>query len=206
MDGGGSANRGAVRGEDDGVLEGGGAISFSEAQIQELLTRLYDANLTSKTLDETPRWEKVRDRQSVKLEYRAALRMDGNLGGGVSVRLQTPENGWEDDLYGQIEIRRPGMRSALRLNPVEWRPLREHRNPPDAPEPYRLKILRDRWHPFELNQPLGIDVFTQSKPGIAAPLPRAVSSFSDYIDLCAELWRLPELREIPAPPWSKQLF
>lgn len=179
---------------------------MTPAEADALLARLGTVNGAAKSFDAFPNWEIVTDRSSSALHYVTALRIDGALGGGVSLRLVTPISAWEQDVYGQISVAVPGARSQLRLTPIEWRPRREHRNPDRAPEPHRLISVKDRWHPFDLNRPLGIRVFQQADPGVAVPLPRAISSFSDYIALCAELWNCPDATRIPAPPWSRTLF
>lgn len=94
---------------------------------------------------------------------------------------------------------------TLRLNPVEWRPLRDHRNRPDASPEYRGKTLTDRIHPFAANKRYGVAVFKQSEPGIAVEFPRAISRFEDYLKLCAEIWKCPDVEDIPPPPWSRRL-
>jgi len=117
----------------------------------------------------------------------------------------TPQDTWDEEVYGQIEVRMPGI-SHLRLNPVEWRPLRYHDNPPDAPAAHQFVRLWDRWHPFDLNRPLGIRAFQQTRSGVAIPLLRAVTTFSEYTHLCADIWRCPDLLGLRPPPWSKQLI
>lgn len=97
-------------------------------------------------------------------------------------------------------------RAHLRLLPVEWRPRRQHRNPASASNDLKLLTLVDRWHSFEDNAPLGINGFNQTQTGIARDLPRAISSFSDYLNLASEIWKLPDLRTIAPPPWSKTLL
>lgn len=179
---------------------------MTPAEVETLLLKLSLVNAAKKTFDSFSDWATVTDRSSSALHYVVALRLDGVLGGGASMRLVTPTNGWEKEVYGQIEIALPGTRSSLRLGPIEWGPKRQHRNPANAPAPHSLKTVGDRWHPFDLNQPLGIRVFQQFDSGVAVPLPRAISSFSDYIVLCAELWNCPDATRIPPPPWSRTLF
>lgn len=84
--------------------------------------------------------------------------------------------------------------------------MREHRNAGDAPGAHRFAVLRDRWHPFELNRERPLAVFTQSEPGVIAPLPRAIESFSEYVHLCAELWNCPDMPGVPPPPWARVLL
>lgn len=179
---------------------------MTPAEVEVLLLKLSLVNAAKKTFDSFPNWETVTDRSSSSLHYTTALRLDDALGGGVSLRLVTPTTGWEKEIYGQIEVAIPGARSSLRLGPIEWGPKRQHRNSANAPYPHRFKTLSDRWHPFDLNQPLGIRVFQQAEAGVAVALPRAISSFSDYIALCAELWNCPDATRIPPPPWSRTLF
>lgn len=175
-------------------------------QADALLARLEVVNAAEKSFDAFPDWETVTDRTSSSLHYAPALKLEGTLGGGVSIRLVTPTTGWECEVYGQISVTIPGSRSCLRLNPIEWRPRREHRNAATAPAPHAMKTLRDRWHPFDLNRPLGIRVFQQAEIGVATPLPRAISTFLDYIGLCAELWNCNDVNRIPPPPWSQTLL
>lgn len=179
---------------------------MSPAEEDRLLRRLEEVAAAEKTFDAAENWVALTDKSSSVLQYRVSLRIDGVLQGDVSLRLTTPLRAWEEDVYGQIGVGIPGSKTELRLNPVEWRPRRKHSNPASANPPLDLLTLSDRWHPFEHNKVLGIKVFRQDQPGIAAPLPRAISSFTDYIDLCAELWNCPDTTRIPAPPWSRDLF
>jgi hypothetical protein len=178
----------------------------TEAQIEALLARLSAVNAAAKSFDSFPDWNAVTDRTSTTLQYVVAVRLEGALGGGVSIRLITPMTGWDNDVYGQIEVAVPQARSSLRLAPIEWGPKREHRNSANAPADHRFKTLTDRWHPFELNLPLGIRVFQQAEVGVAVMLPRAISTFKDYTALCAELWNCPDANRIPPPPWSRTLI
>lgn len=175
-----------------------------EAQILEQLAAVCAAD---KAFDSPVDWIAVKDnRGQERLYLRGALRLGGILGGGVTLFISTPRYDWERDVYGQLEVRRPGLRSHLRLLPVEWRPRRQHRNPATASASLRLLTLGDRWHDFADNAPLGINGFNQTQTGIARDLPRAISSFSDYLNLAADIWKIPDLRTIAPPPWSKTLF
>ena len=175
-----------------------------EAQI---IDHLRAVSLAEKTFDSPVDWKPIKDsRGQERLYLRGALRLDGQLGGGVSLLISTPRTDWERDVYGQLEVRRPGIRAHLRLLPVEWRPRRQHRNPASASDDLKLLTLVDRWHSFEDNAPLGINGFNQTQTGIARDLPRAISSFSDYLNLASEIWKLPDLRTIAPPPWSKTLL
>lgn len=160
-----------------------------------------------KTFDSPVDWSPVKDnRGNERLYLKGALRLGGQLGGGVSLFISTPRDDWENDVYGQIEVRQPGIRAHLRVLPIEWRPRREHRNPATAPAELRMVTLSDRWHDFDDNAACGINGFNQTQTGIARGLPRAISSFSDYLTLASEIWKLPDLRTIDPPPWSRTLF
>ena len=171
-----------------------------------ILDRLRFIAEAKKTFDVTPRWSLSPSRSRGRLTLVVALRLDGVLRGGTSVRLATPNDAWEEDVYGHIEVRLPGVSRPLRLNPIEWRPLRPHDNPPDAPPALRSQRLWDRWLPFEINAPYGAGAFDQSTSGIAVPLPREPSDFSEYTDLCADLWRCPDLLGLEPPPWAGALL
>lgn len=157
-----------------------------------------------KRFDSRPGWVTRRDRPTPFLELQVGLRIDG-VARGVQVRLSTPQPAWESDLYGQIGVAIPQARGLLRLAPVEWRPLRAHTNPARAPAHLRLLTLVDRWHPPEHNYALGVPAFLQHLPGVAAPLPRVIATFEDYLGLCAELWNCPDMAGIPPPPWTQEL-
>ena len=118
----------------------------------------------------------------------------------------TPGDVWEEDVYGHIEVRLPGATRTLRLNPIEWRPLRYHDNPPSAPPAHRSQRLFDRWLPFDINEKHSIAAFDQSGPGIAIPLPRVPNSFAEYADLCSDLWRCPDMMGLTPPPWSRKML
>jgi hypothetical protein len=122
------------------------------------------------------------------------------------MRLVTPSDAWEADVYGHIEVRLPGVIRTLRLIPVEWRPLRYHDNPPNAPAAHRNLRLWDRYMPIDLNAPLGLGAFDQSAPGIAVDLPRAPANFKEYTDLCSDLWKCPDLLGLQPPPWARELL
>lgn len=172
----------------------------------EILERLKFVADARKSFDTVPKWEPIPYRSGRLLILVVALRLDGILRGGVQLRLKTPEDTWEDDVYGQIEVRLPAGRRSLRLNPVEWRPMRHHDNPPNAPNPHRNQRLWDRWHPFDLNEPYGLRCFDQTSSGIAVPLPREVGSFNEYTDLCSSLWHCPDLIGLTPPPWTRDLI
>ncbi|WP_376710355.1 hypothetical protein [Pseudochrobactrum lubricantis] len=174
-------------------------------QIDQIFNFLDTVNKSEKTFDDFSKWDEYTDRSSGKLRYVTAIQLNGILGGGVSIRITTPKETWEEDVYGQIEVRPPRMKRSLRVNPIEWRPLRPHVNSATAPSPYGLQQYFDRWHPYDLNKPLGIGAFDQSDKGVATPLPRAISSFSEYLELCSEIWKCPDVKGIPTPPWSPQL-
>ena len=171
----------------------------NENAIIDVLSWIADAE---KSFDAAPQWTTVTSRGSYRLELVVAVRLEGILQGGASIRLATPYDAWERDLYGHVEVRIPGVSRTLRLNPIEWRPLRHHDNPASAPEAHRLIRLWDRWLPFDQNKKMGLGAFDQSAPGVAVPLPRDLTSFTDYADLCAELWRCPDMMGIQPPPWS----
>lgn len=134
------------------------------------------------------------------------LRLNGVLAGGASVRLKTPVDAWEDDVYGHVEVRVIGIPRAFRLDPVEWRPLAPHTNSPNAPGELASLTLFDRHHPCDLNLPFGLPVFQQIAPGVAAPLPRDIPTFQEYVNLCAEVWRCPDMRTIQPPEWAETLL
>ena len=159
-----------------------------------------------KSFDSTPRWEALpNSRQSSSHQLLVAVRLNGILRGGVQLRLITPAKVWEEDVYGQIEVKLPGSTRWLRLTPVEWRPLHRHDNPSNAPTAHRQVGLFDRWFPFEINAAYGMQAFDQSGPGIAVPLPREPTSFSEYANLCADLWVCADLYELPPPPWARTM-
>lgn len=151
-------------------------------------------------------WYKVLNRPTGKLEWQAALKLGGVLGGGVSARFSTPIDAWDADVYGQLEVKMAFLPHALRLNPVEWQPRGAHTNPANAPDGLALETLRDRWHPYALNRDRDIDVFQQKAVGVAEPLPTGISSFSDYLKFCAIVWKCPDIERVPPPPWSRSLL
>jgi len=154
-----------------------------------------------KSFDSIASWRVIQDRTSPILECLVSLKIDG-VARGVRARFRTPQALWEQEAYAQIEVVSPLVRGALRIMPIEWRPRRSHRNPAAAPDHLRLLTLTDRWHPTPENLPLGIGVFAQYDVGIAAPLPRAIATFEDYLALCAELWNCPDALHVPNPPWT----
>lgn len=178
---------------------------MDRTQAEQLLARLEAVSSCDKTFDATEKWVEIHEREAGRLIFRVALRLNGVLGGGVYARLTTPKLGWDEDVYGHLEVQRLDHRSCLRLLPIEWRPYSPHQNTGAAPSHLRLLSIEDRWHPFDLNKPLGIEVFQQTKTGVAAPFPRAINSFQEYLDFCADVWKCPDVRSIPVPPWSKLL-
>lgn len=182
------------------------AICMRSRLSQPIIDRLRFVADTKKSFDSEPTWRSAPNRSSDRLTLVVALRLQGVLRGGVSIRLATPRDVWEEDVYGHIEVRLPGVSRSLRLNPVEWRPLRHHDNPPDAPLAHRSQRLWSRWLPFEVNALYGAGAFDQSASGIATPLPREPAAFSEYADLCADLWRCPDLLGLAPPPWARTLL
>ena len=162
-------------------------------QAGPIIARLRYIAEAKKSFDAIAKWELTRNRSSHRLSLVVALRLNGILRGGVSIRLATPSDAWEEDVYGHIEVRLPGASRTLRLNPIEWRPLRPHDNPPSAPPAHRNQRLYDRWLPFEINENFGLAAFDQSGPGIAVPLPHVPRTFSEFTDLCSSLWLCPDM-------------
>jgi hypothetical protein len=175
-------------------------------QADRIRARLQEVNDAPKTLDFMSEWETVLNRPSGKLQWQTALRLNGVLGGGVSALLCTPVDAWESDVYGQLTVKPSFLSRALRLNPVEWRPLRPHSNPRYAPPDFALQTYTDRWHPFELNKDCDINVFLQKAVSVAAPLPSDMRTFSDFLSFCARVWKCSEIQKVPPPPWSKNLI
>lgn len=177
----------------------------------ELIDRIFDhldfVDRTPKEVDSISDWELITHRPSGTLQWQAAVRLSGMLGGGVSIRFSTPVNGWEKDVYGQVEVRPPfHQQRTFRINPAEWRPRRPHRNPTWGPDEHQLATYLDRWHPYSKNRLAGIDVFLQAKPGLALPLPQGIDTFSLYLHFCGEIWKCPTIEEVPPPPWSPSLL
>ena len=173
---------------------------------QPIYDRLRFIAEAKKAFDSTPKWEPITHRASQRLVMVVALRLNGVLRGGVSLRLRTPIAAWDEDVYGQIEVRLPGMNRPLRLNPIEWRPRRYHDNPASSPPAHRNQRLWDRWHPFDLNALHGMQGFDQSGGGIAVPLPHIPASFSEYANLCASLWVCSDMYDLPPPPWTDEML
>jgi hypothetical protein len=164
---------------------------------------LAEIDAAEKSFDAWSEWSRETDRNTTRLHYRTALRVGGVLGGGVLLHIHTPEEQWDSDVYGQITVTTRAS-VTLRLNPIEWRPIREHRNRADAPANHRFKTLSDRIHPFALNRRYGVGVFRQWDQGVAVEFPRAITRFEDYLKLCAEIWNCPDVEDIPPPPWSRR--
>ena len=79
-----------------------------------ILDRLRFIAEATKTFDANPMWEEVPSRLSPRLSLVVAIRLDGILRGGVSLRFATPKHMWEEDVYGHIEVRLPGVVRTLR--------------------------------------------------------------------------------------------
>lgn len=67
-------------------------------QRRQLLDHLESVNSASKSIDAMSDWYTVVNRPAGRLEWQAALRLDGVLGGGVSARLTTPVDTWETSM------------------------------------------------------------------------------------------------------------
>lgn len=174
----------------------------SEAAILE---RLAEVHAAAKSFDHVPAWDTVTDRDNTRLFVHAAIRIDGRFGGGVYVRISTPQHSWDRDVYGQIEVQRP-TKGCWRVNPIEWEPVRAHTNRRDAPSEHRLVTLTNRIHPFALNRRYGLSVFEQKEAGIAIDFPREIARFEEYLDLCSEVWNFPDLKSLQPPKWTRELF
>ncbi len=178
---------------------------MKSSDVGQILDRLRTIDEARKSFDVKPQWVTTQNRSTQRLTLNVALRLDGILRGGVSILLATPVDAWEEDVYGHIAVRLPGLSRSLRLNPVEWSPLRHHDNPLSGPAAHRGVRLFDRWHPFDINAQFGLASFDQSGPGIAVELPRVPNRFSEFSDLCSNLWRCPDMMGLPPPPWSRRL-
>lgn len=171
----------------------------------KIIERLGEIHRAVKSLNSWPGWAEESGPESPKLFYRAPLKVDGDLG-AVFFRIHTPKHDMlRGELYGHLEVIHPGISGHLRLEPIEWRMRSPHHNPPHAPNGHAYKMLLDRIHPFELNRGLGLGVFRQHDKGVACDLPRAIVSYRDYLKLCAERWRCPDIEELPPPPWEPRL-
>ena len=178
---------------------------MSPAQEAAIIDRLAAVHAAVKSFDAIPNWDVVADRNNNRLVIHAAIRLDGKLGGGVFVRISTPQGAWDRDIYGQIEVQKP-TRGAWRIDPVEWEPLKPHTNGRTAPSKHRLVTLTNRIHPFALNRRYGLSVFDQKESSVAVDFPRAISRFEEYLDLCSEVWNFPELKDLSPPKWTKLLL
>ncbi|MGY2052930.1 hypothetical protein [Methylobacterium sp. JK268] len=172
---------------------------------QRILDRLAFVVEAKKTFDSAPKWERVPYRDGERLQLTVALRVAGVLR-AVTLRLVTPADVWEEDVYGHLEVRGLGLAKHLRLLPIEWRPLHHHDNPPDAPAPHAGLRLFDRFMPFDLNMDRGLGVFAQNRPAVMVDLPRAPTDFLSYCDLCSDLWRCPDMIGLEPPPWSRAMI
>jgi hypothetical protein len=176
---------------------------LSESDVLDILSRVARA---AKAFDGRPTWRRQPGRGTEVWMLTVALRLDDLLAGGASVRLKTPTQVWEEDVYGHVEVRVIGIPRAFRLDPIEWRPLAPHTNPPDAPDDLGSMVLFDRHHPAALNLLLGMSVLQQTAPGVAVPLPRDITTFREYVNLCAEAWNFPDMRTIEPPEWKPTLL
>lgn len=175
-------------------------------QVERFFAHMDMVDATAKQLDSITKWTLLTDRPSGVLQWVTSVRLSGSLGGGVSVRLKTPAAVWDRDVYGHIEVRSAAtLNRSARLNPVEWRPRSQHRNPPLEDPDHSLATYLDRWHPYSMNRDRHVDVFFQSRVGVALPLPDNVTTFAEYLDFCGQVWKCPSIREVPPPPWSPQL-
>lgn len=175
-------------------------------QVERFFQHLDMVNDADKELDSIPKWEKQFHRPSGTLHWSASVRLNGRLGGGASVRLNTPLSAWERNVYGQLEVTSAATTNkTVRLNPVEWRPLKPHFNPKLEDEEHSLATYLDRWHPYPLNRGRDVAVFSQYRPGVALPLPPNVTTFTEYLNFCGQVWKCPSIEDVPPPPWSPQL-
>jgi len=175
-------------------------------QLQRFFEHLDMVNDAEKELDSVPKWEKLFHRPTGTLQWTASVRLNGRLGGGASARLNTPLNTWERNVYGQLEVTSPATTNrTVRLNPVEWRPLKPHHNPRFDDDEHSLATYLDRWHPYALNRERDVSVFFQHRPGVALPLPQNVTTFAEYLNFCGQVWKCPSIKDVPPPPWSPQL-
>lgn len=175
-------------------------------EIEERILRHLDhVEAANKRFDSLAKWRVIEGRTKLLL-MRVAVRLDGVLGGGASVLIATPAHAWESDVYGHIEVKFQQFQRSLRVHPLEWRPIRPHTNPPDCPEPHASHRLKDRWHPYDLNRDRGVACLSQGKPGVAVELPRAISNFEEYLEMAANVWRCPDLYDVPRPEWTKTLI
>lgn len=173
---------------------------------EKIFAALRYISAARKSFDTKPNWKTIENnRFSFIHQVIIPIRLDGILRDGVQIRILTPAKVWEEDVYGQLEMRLPGVRRSLRLNAVEWRPLRPHGNPADGPAAHRRETLFDRWYPFEINAQHGMQAFDQNGAGIAVPLPREPTNFSEYANLCADLWVCPDMYDLPPPPWARTM-
>lgn len=175
-------------------------------QRAQLLEHLDNVNSASKSIDAMSDWYMVLNRPTGRLEWQAALKLNGVLGGGVSARFATPVDAWDADIYGQLEVKMAFLPRSVRVNPVEWRPKRPHTNPPNAPAGLALETFFSRWHPYEINRDQDVNVFLQAAVGIADALPDGIISFSDYLKFCSIVWKCPDIERVPPPPWSRSLL
>ncbi|MGY5779061.1 hypothetical protein [Rhizobium sp. LEGMi135b] len=184
----------------------GDLMAVSAAEEEAIISRLAEIDAAPKSLDSFPEWNLVMSRPAGKLYWTSAVRLSGVLGGGVSVRFATPADVWDKDVYGHIEVAMPVLGPRrLRINPAEWRPRSDHRNPAWVQAPHALSTYRDRWHPFDLNKERGISIFLQGVSGAAVPLPDDIETFSDYLHFCGAIWKCPDVEKVQPPPWSPQL-
>ena len=184
-----------------------GSADRASRHTRAILDRLRFIARGQKSFDSTPAWDEIPCRATSRLLLVVALRLNGTRRGGVSLRLATPADAWEEDVYGHIEVRLPGFNSHAPSDPVEWlSPYRYRDNPPSAPPAHRSQRLWDRWLPLEINAQFSLAAFDQSANAIAVPLPRALANFSEYVLICAPIFGSLILLGLAPPPWSKRII
>jgi hypothetical protein len=155
--------------------------------------------LAPKSFATAPRWTTRSDDDWVNLV--APLDIEGVTVEGLRFRGKAHRFRPEMQVTFRLEIMFGA--SVEPLVRLDWRPTAKHRNPANAPQPYRLASIEgSHLHPFDLNwrgdKPVGVNL------PVAIPLPQE-ESYDDLLARVGQAFNVGPMAGFPRPDWTEVL-
>jgi hypothetical protein len=173
---------------------------------REILDRVATLANSRKCWGGTLIWRQApRHRSNTSLQLVAPLLVGGVAQSGFQARFNARADLPEGDVDAQLELWCPEIEGFLHFERLEWRPIRPHTNPQNAPAGLRGRCLADRHYPFSLNRRLGIQALLQTVTLIGRPLPNDLGTYQKFTEFLGTVWMI-DTSSLPTPPWQGTLL
>lgn len=138
------------------------------------------------------------------MEFISPLDIDGVTISGLQVRVKAKKDLPDENVVAQLEcIGKKNKHEPLAR--AEWRPLSGHNNKGKGPpELQYTQIEGSHHHPFELN----FDAISNAmlRPNLPIAIPNQdIDSYVEFLDFCAQCFKIGNMTSVPSPPWEPGL-